>query len=646
MRRRKYGAGRDRTGDLTNAIRALYLLSYSPTKKSIQKKGVKRILILRNVTQNCKNYQKGKEMVKKALLLSGCLSVFLFSIIVPVQAKTIVSSEHIGDNNRKILLKLKLAPKDFVLRESIDISADHPNIKLSSWQIDRPVVERYIPTFKETKKILDGDFIISLRATSNKPFSQIKGAHLYLSYYANSKKGTIQEVLPLKDVVAIEPTISQPGDKIEKVIPTIEPDRPKKKDVTWSEYLSDVVTKTENIWIRILLVLLLGLLMSLTPCIYPMIPITLGILQSRGSTSVAYNFLQALLYTCGIATTFAILGLIAAFTGQVFGTIMTSPIFIIILSTLLAYLGLSMFGFYEMYTPKFMRSGANARSVKKSLFSTFLFGAASGSVASPCLSPGLILLLSIVTALGNKFLGFILLFSFGFGLGIPLLILGMFSSSLNALPRAGMWMIEVKKIFGFMLFGMAFYFLSALVPLSILFACATLFMLAASAFYFYSITPQDSSGIKTIKNIIGVLCAILTVFLAFQTYKSLFWKDLIPSDAFWYKNPQQALAVAKKEKKRVFIDIGGQFCSICKTIDRTLLSDRRVRAALNKFINLKIDGNNCPKETFKGLCSKYEVVGFPTFLIIEPDSGDLVARWGSELYGLPPDQFIKMLENY
>ncbi len=584
----------------------------------------------------------------KRLYLLGLLAFSLFLSTENIESKTTLSSEYVDGKSRKVSLSVKVRPKDFVLEESINISVDHPDVILSNWKISRPTVEQYVPDFKDTKKLLDGDFVISLSTLSDKPIETIKGARLYLSYYLHSKKETVQEILLLKNggTSKTKPTISLPGDKVEEVIPIVKTDKSKKKIKGWSAYISDLVTKTESLWIRLLLVLLLGLLMSLTPCIYPMIPITMGILQSRGSKSVAYNFLQSLLYTCGIATTFAILGLIAAFTGQVFGSIMTNPIFIVILSALLAYLGLSMFGFYEMYTPKFMRSGTNAGSLKKSLFSTFLFGAASGTVASPCLSPGLILLLSIVTALGNKLLGFVLLFAFGFGLGIPLLILGTFSSSLNALPRAGMWMVEVKKIFGFMLFGMVFYFLSAIVPMSILFVLATLFMLAASIFYFYSITSSDSSGVKTTKNIIGILCAILAVFLAFQTYKSIFWKDTRVSETFWLKDPDKALAVAKQKKKLLFIDIGGQFCSICKAIDRTLLSNKKVRTALNAFVNLKIDGNSCPEKKFNNLCKKYEVVGFPTFLLIDPASGDLIARWASELYDVKPEQFIKELSRY
>lgn len=443
-----------------------------------------------------------------------------------------------------------------------------------------------------------------------------------------------------------EPIFAQRLDTKETIEKKIEAIPIKKEKTTWSSQLSNLVSTTTNLWIRILLVMLLGLLMSLTPCIYPMIPITLGILQSSGSKSVRSNFLQALFYTFGIATTFAILGLIAAFTGQVFGSLMMNPIFIICISIFLAYLGFSMFGFYEMYTPRFMRKGAQANGEKKSFFSIFLFGAASGTVASPCLSPGLVLLLSIVAAISNKLLGFILLFAFGFGLGIPLLIIGTFSSSLNALPRAGIWMIEIKKFFGFMLFGMVFYFLSSIIPGKILLILMTTFMTVAGIFYFYSISKNDSSILKAIKNTIGVFCCVFAVWLGAKTYQAFFFEKQLIQDTLWYQNKEQAVSIAKEEKKKLFIDIGAEFCSICKAIDRTLLQRKKVRTALKKFINLKIDGSDNSDETFEGLRKKYEVVGFPTFLLIDPENGDLLARWGSELYDYSEADFVNELEKY
>lgn len=589
-------------------------------------------------------------MMRKTISFFSIATIFCFMLnglcYQSLQANTDLTSEYINDTTQNIMLHINLSSKDFILKESIDISIDHPDIKLSHWKADKKAVERYEATFKDTKKVFEGDFSLSLQATSNKPYAEIQNARLYISYYLGSQKRTVQEVLPLKIKQRAITTIGKtlPIDTQEDVVIT------EKKDsvdvpTTWSGSLSRLVATTETFWIRILLVLLLGLLMSLTPCIYPMIPITLGILQARGSTSIFYNFLQALLYTAGIATTFAFLGLMAAFTGQVFGSLMVNPFFIITIALLLTYLGLSMFGLYDMYTPRFMRQGADANSAQKSLLSIFLFGVISGSVASPCLSPGLILLLSIVSTLGSKLLGFALLFSFGIGLGIPLLIIGTFSGSLNALPRAGMWMVEVKKIFGFMLFGMAFYFLNNILPWPLLLLLITLFMFIVSIFYFYRIKKTDARATRTIKNMIGIICCVLAVLLATKTYQAAFLSQKIV-DTFWYTDTQQALLIAKRERKKLFIDIGAPFCSICKIINKNLFENTQVRAAMNKFVTLKIDGSDKSDSVFENLKKRYKVIGFPTFLLIDAQTGTLIDRWAGELCDISTQDFIKQLKKY
>lgn len=581
-----------------------------------------------------------KKRVSLFLFLVAFLSVATSFCKITVNCSTTKQD----DNTKNISLQFNLGKKDFVLKESIDLSVDHPGITLSEWQADIQAIERFEPTFKDTKQLFTKNFKLSLQAHSKKPFAQTDDPHLYVSFYSGAKKQTIQKLFPLKKEKKIEPILTEQMDEVEEIQQTLQKTKPT-KPLSFSQKVSNAVADTESLWLRLFLVLLLGLLMSLTPCIYPMVPITVGILQSQGSKSVAYNFLQALCYTLGIATTFATLGLTAAFTGQLFGSLMGNPFVIIFLALFMAYLGLAMFGFYEMYTPRSLSSGGDASKAKKSLLSIFLFGAISGTVASPCLSPGLILLLSIVTSLGSKLLGFALLFSFGVGLSIPLLVIGTFSGSLNVLPRAGMWMVEVKKLFGFLLFGMSFYFLKNILPLSILFGLMTIFFLLASGFYFYKIAKNDSKFTKLFKNVIAIICMVLAVLLGFKTYQEIAFTK-IEKNKNWCTDDKVALQIAQQEKKKLFIDIGAEFCTICKAIDNGLLADPSVQEAMNKFVNLKIDGSDCPKHVLEGIVQKYEVVGFPTYLLIDPDTGDLLARWGSELYDLSPQEFIKLIEKY
>ncbi len=203
-----------------------------------------------------------------------------------------------------------------------------------------------------------------------------------------------------------------------------------------------------------------GVLVSFTPCIYPMIPITAGILQAQASNSFFHNFLNSLCYVIGIATVYAFLGYISATSSIMFGSWLAAPWFLAIIIGFFIYLAGSMFGFYELYVPPFLMRH-NIATKHGSLLHTFALGIVSGTVASPCLTPALAMLLGIVAKQGNPILGLMTLFSFAFGMGILLMLVGTFSSTLGMLPKAGAWMDEIKKVFGFLMLGVCVYFLHA-----------------------------------------------------------------------------------------------------------------------------------------------------------------------------------------
>jgi thiol:disulfide interchange protein DsbD len=158
-----------------------------------------------------------------------------------------------------------------------------------------------------------------------------------------------------------------------------------------------------------------------------------------------------------MATVYAVLGYIAATTTLILGQWLANPWFILLLILLFLYIAFSMFGFYEIYMPQFMTKGSRIKS-NGSILYTFLFGAISGTAASPCLTPALAILLGYVAKRGNPLIGFATLFTFSFGMGLLLIIIGTFSNSITTLPRAGAWMNEIKKFFGFLLIGVSIYF--------------------------------------------------------------------------------------------------------------------------------------------------------------------------------------------
>lgn len=414
---------------------------------------------------------------------------------------------------------------------------------------------------------------------------------------------------------------------------------------SWTSYISTLVQTTDSLALKLFFVLILGLLLSLTPCIYPMIPITVGILQAQSSTSVLRNFSLALAYSMGIACTFAALGLAAAFTGQMFGNLMSNPLVILSLVALLAYLAFAMMGFYEMYTPKFLVSNTAARG--GSLSGAFLFGAVSGTVASPCLSPGLILILSIVTAIGNKLLGFLLLFTFGIGLSIPLLIIGTFSSSLNLLPQAGMWMVEIKKIFGLLLLVMCFYLLHFIMPLYVVLWLAVATTLILAPFYLRAAQRSATSSCKLINYGMYAILLAATVGAGSHAYKVTGQTTNVNMhDSFWLADYNDALQQAHANNSYIFVDITAPYCSICSAIEQKLFTNHQVTQALQELVPVRIDSSETGNLAHTNLLKKFDVFGVPTFLLVDPKTETIVKRWGGELYDTSAETFIAELAPY
>lgn len=220
----------------------------------------------------------------------------------------------------------------------------------------------------------------------------------------------------------------------------------------------EAVLDSDSSLIYILLIaFIVGILASFTPCIYPMIPITMGILQSQAKKTLMHNFLLSCSYVTGLAIVYALLGYLAATTKLILGQWLVSPWFVGFLILFFLYFAFSMFGFYEIYIPKVLQRNTGMK-VGGSLFSSFIFGFISGTVASPCLTPALALLLGFAAKRGNPIVGFLTLFVFSFGMGLILILVGTFSNTLTMLPRVGNWMVEIKKFFGFLMFGVAIYF--------------------------------------------------------------------------------------------------------------------------------------------------------------------------------------------
>ena len=202
-----------------------------------------------------------------------------------------------------------------------------------------------------------------------------------------------------------------------------------------------------------------GVLIGFTPCVYPVVPIIVGFIGARSSDSKIRGFILSLIYVCGMAMAYTVLGAIAALSGTLFGQIQANPWIYFLAGNLCLFMGFSMMGLFRVNVamPGFIMK--YQKLSRGGILGSFLLGATSGMLIGPCTAPVLAVLLVFVATKQNVAFGMILLFVYAFGMGTLMIAMGTFASILRNLPKSGVWMVAIQKIFGWILVGAGEYYL-------------------------------------------------------------------------------------------------------------------------------------------------------------------------------------------
>ncbi|MDT3697409.1 MAG: protein-disulfide reductase DsbD [Ignavibacterium sp.] len=369
--------------------------------------------------------------------------------------------------------------------------------------------------------------------------------------------------------------------------------------------------ESSGIFLSLIFVFLAGLALNLTPCVYPLIPITIGYFGGQAEGKTSRLVLLGLLYMLGMALTYSVVGVITSLSGAVFGSLLQNPIVIIVIVLLFVALALSQFGVYEFKLPDSLV--AKAGGAKGGTFGAFFMGLTMGIVAAPCIGPFVLGLVTYVAAKGDPLYGFLMFFVLALGLGFPYLILAIFSGKIKSLPRAGIWMEGVKHIFGFLLIGMALYFLDPILPkVAQGYVLPAFGIIAALILLFIDRTANDAKGFRTFKTIFSVVVLVLSIYV------------LIPSEKLepeWKPFSIHGYQSSLNNKERMVIDFYADWCIPCKELDALTFSDKRIIEKFDHFTVYKVDmtKNN---ETNEQLRKKFNVVGMPTVLIIDANGNE------------------------
>jgi len=368
---------------------------------------------------------------------------------------------------------------------------------------------------------------------------------------------------------------------------------------------------------------ILGLLMNLTPCVYPLIAVTVALFGGQGDGSRARVVGLAVVYVLGIAVTFSALGVASALSGSAFGMALQQPLVLVLIAAVLLALAVSSFGLYQFRIPVALGQWA-ARSgtgVGGALF----MGLTMGLVAAPCVGPLLAGLLLIVAARQETLFGFSLFFVLSLGLGAPYVLLATVASAARRLPRSGGWLAWVEKLLGFVLIGFALFYLEPLLPAGTR-RVARMALLVVGGVYlgFLHSTASESLRFVRLKRVVGVaaLGVALWSVAAVQPRSLVRWQPFTP----------EALAAARSTGTPAVIDFSADWCIPCKEMDASTFNDPAVAEAARAFAMLRADVTLLDTET-EEIMRGHNVLGVPTYLFFTANGEE-----AERLVGFVPSQ--------
>jgi len=357
-----------------------------------------------------------------------------------------------------------------------------------------------------------------------------------------------------------------------------------------------------SLLLQLMLVFVAGLALNLTPCVYPLIPITIGFFSAQSARSRAHTWLLAFIYVLGMSVTYSALGVLAALTGRLFGAALQSPWLVGLVVAVLLALAASMFGAWELRVPAWATRVSGGRT---GAGGALLMGLVVGVVAAPCIGPFVLGLLTYVGQRQDVLLGFLLFFVLALGLGAPFLLLAVFVRALDRLPNSGVWMLGVRQLFGVLLVALAAYFVRPFIePLGDR-IFAGLLILGGLYLIVIARPGHEQPLVDRVMRCASVAVLVAGVLVYPRSNAS-------PQHALlWQPYDEAAVARAIAGRQPVVLDFFATWCAPCKELDEKTFSDAEVAAQLAGFARFKVDLTRADPDT-DAVRQRFGVAGVPT----------------------------------
>ena len=393
---------------------------------------------------------------------------------------------------------------------------------------------------------------------------------------------------------------------------------------------------------------LLGLGLAFTPCVLPMLPLLSAIVIGQKQRPNMWRaFALSFVYVQGMALTYTLLGLIVAAIGLPFQVALQHPYVMIGLSIIFVLLALSMFGVFTLQLPSSLQTKLSLLSQQQkagAFGGVFLMGMIAGLVASPCTSAPLSGALLYVAQSGDLFTGAITLYLLALGMGVPLILITLFGNKI--LPKSGMWMETVKKLFGFVMLALPVFLISRILPDE---WTPRLWAMLGTAFFIWFAFQMPKNGTGWVFRILFLVAAMISV----KPLQTWVWGEsqapsAVENRAFSYvefkkvkSEAELQQALAENNKSLVMLDLYADWCVACKEFEKETFSDPSVQKAFGDMQLLQVDMTKNSEEN-RALMTKYKVLGLPTILFFNRDGKEIE---GSRVNGfMSPVEFLQWIE--
>jgi thioredoxin:protein disulfide reductase len=377
-----------------------------------------------------------------------------------------------------------------------------------------------------------------------------------------------------------------------------------------------------------------GFVVSLTPCVYPMVAVTVSVFGAAQAKSRWQGAALSAAFVLGIVAMLVPLGVVAGQSGQIFGSVLQSRWVVLGIAGLFLVLASAMFGAFEMALPSAL---TNRLAVLGGIGykGAFLLGAACGLIATPCTGPVLTGILTFIAKTRSSTLGAAAMTAFGLGLGVPFFAVGAFAVQL---PKSGPWMVHVKSILGIVLVVVALHFASTVFPVLALPARGSLpfflgmFSLVAVGAMLGAVHrefAEPGAGIKVAKGL-GITLLSAGLFMCLEA-------AIKPSEVVtWEHQLEAARSRALRESRPMLVDFGAAWCAACKELDKVTFSSPLVAPEMARFVNVKVDATNTDDPKVEAALASFKVVGLPTVVLFD-SHGQEAARYNDFI---PPERFL------